>query len=279
MADCLMNRALWTKALTDAWRQLLVSLLLLTLFSWIFVWLMSLFPVGGVGIILKWLPGFVQSMVGVPLAMLASPVGQVSILYVHVVTLLVCVGWALGRGSDSVSGEIDRGTMDLILSLPVWRVTVLLAPAVVTTMGSMLLAASVQLGTILGLACVHFEQPVSASAFLPGAVNLFCMIFCFTAITTLVSSWGRDRWATIAIAGGFFIFSLIVKLIARMWPAGKWLFGLSFLSPFEPQELILMPAHGGRVAMHYDLTLLGLGLACYVAAAVIFSRRDIPGPR
>ena len=210
----IMNRALWTKALKDAWRQLLASVLLLTLFSWLFVWLMSRFPVGGFGIILKWLPGFVQSLVGVPLDMLATPVGQLSILYVHVVTLLVCVGWALGRGSDSISGEIGRGTMDLVLSLPVWRVTVLEAPAIVTTVGAMLLAGSVELGTMLGLACVHFEKTIPASAFLPGAVNLFSMTFCFTAITTFVSSWSRDRWSAIGIAGGFFIFSLIMKLIA-----------------------------------------------------------------
>jgi ABC-2 type transport system permease protein len=274
-----MNRALWTKALTDTWRQLLASALFLTLFSWLFVWLMSRFPVGGFGIILKLLPDFVEPLFGVPLDMVASPIGRLSILYVHVVTLLVCVGWALGRGSDTVSGEIARGTMDLILSLPVRRVTVLVVPAVVTAAGSMLLAASVELGMILGLACVHFEQPVSVSVFLPGTVNLFCMTFCFTAITTLVSSWSRDRWWTIGIAGGFFIVSLIVNLIARMWSDGKWLFYFSFLSPFEPQELILLHDKGGHTALQYDLTLLGLGLACYAAAAVIFSRRDIPGPR
>ncbi len=274
-----MNRALWIKALTDTWRHLLASVAILTLFAWLFVWLMSQFRVGGFGLILNLLPGFVQTMVGVPLEKLATPIGQLSIVYVHVVTLLVCVGWALGRGSDSVSGEIGRGTMDLVLSLPVWRVTVLAAPAVVTALGSVLLAASVHLGTMLGLACVHFEHPPAPAAFLPGSINLFCMTFCFTAITTLVSSWGRDRWATIGIAGGFFIFSLILKLVARMWPLGKWLFDLSFLTPFEPQELILMPNFGGRTAVQYDLTLLGLGLACYVAAAVIFGRRDIPGPR
>src|SRR5208337_3512767 len=154
-----MNRALWIKALTDAWRQLLVSVTILTLFAWLFVWLMSLFPVGGIGMILNLLPGFVEAMIGVPLKLLASPVGQLSVLYVDVVTLLVCVGWALGRGSDSVSGEIARGTMDLILSLPVWRVTVLVVPAIVTTVGSMLLATSVQLGTMLGLASVRFDDP------------------------------------------------------------------------------------------------------------------------
>ena len=274
-----MNRALWMKSVAEAWRQLLASTILLALFSWLFVWLMSRFPVGGVGMILKWLPDFVQPMIGVPLELLATPVGQLSILYVHVVTLLVCAGWALGRGSDSISGEIGRGTMDLILSLPVWRVTVLAVPAVVTTLGSLFLVAAVQAGTVLGLACVRFGQPVATAAFLPGAVNLFCMVFCFTAITTLVSSGSRDRWWTIGIAGGFFILSLIVKLVARMWPAGNWLAGLSFLTPFEPQALILLHDHGGHVALQYNLTLVGIAVACYVAAAAIFNCRDIPGPR
>lgn len=112
-----MNRALWTKAISDAWRQFIVSFVLLTLFAWLFVWLMSRFPPGGMGIILKLLPGFVQPLLGVPLEMLATPLGQLSILYIDVVTLLVCVGWC--GGSDSITGEISRGTMDLILTLPI----------------------------------------------------------------------------------------------------------------------------------------------------------------
>jgi ABC-2 type transport system permease protein len=274
-----MNRALWIKALSDAWRQFVVSALLLTLFSWLFVWLMSRFPVGGFGMILSFLPGFVEELVGVPLNLVATPVGQLSVLYIDLVTLLVCAAWALGRGSDVISGEIARGTMDLILSLPVWRVTVLAVPAAVTTLGVALLAASVHLGIVLGLATVHFEHPPAAIEFFPGTVNLFCMTFCFTAITTVASSWGHDRWSTIALSGGFFVFSLIVKMVARLWPKGKWLFKLSFLSCFEPQHLILMPDTAGRNALRDDLTLLGLGLACYVVAAVIFNRRDIPGPR
>lgn len=118
---------------------------------------MSQFKVGGIGMILNLLPGFVEPLFGVPLKLLAGPTGQLSVIYIDVVTMLVCVGWALGRGSDAVSGEIARGTMDLILSLPVWRLTVLLAPAVVTALGSMLLAASVHLGLKIGLECVHLD--------------------------------------------------------------------------------------------------------------------------
>ncbi len=240
---------------------------------------MSRFPVGGVGMILKWLPGFVQSMVGVPLDMLATPRGQLSILYVHVVTLLICVGWALGRGSDSITGEISRGTMDLILTLPIWRVSVVVIPAIVTAIGSALLAAAVMLGTWLGLACVRFDSPVAVMDFLPGAVNLACMTFCITGITTLISAGIRDRWMAFALAGGLYIAELVVKLVARMWPAGRWLFYLTFLTPFEPQELILASDPASHVALRCNLTLIALGLASYAVAVVVFNRRDIPGPR
>ena len=274
-----MNFAIWKKAVADAWRQLAASAILLTLFTWIFVWLMSRFHAGAWSSMLNLLPDFVQPMIGVPLARLATPLGQLSVLYVHVVTVLVCVGWALGRGSDSISGEIGRGTMDLILALPVWRVTVMAVPAVVATLGAALLVASVWLATAVALASIRFEQPVPPGDLLPGAVNLFCMIFCFTGITTLFSSCGRDRLRTIGWAGGFYVASLIVKMVARVWGPGRWLYGLSFLSAFEPQELILIREAAGRPALRYNLTLAAIGLACFALAAIIFSRRDIPAPR
>ena len=273
-----MNRALWIKAVADAWRHLAVSIAFMTLFSWLFVWLMSRFPVGGIGVIIKWLPGFVQSMVGIPLDKVATPVGQVSLIYVHVVTYLICVGWALGRGSDPITGEISRGTMDLILTLPVRRASVVIVPAIVAAIGSVLLSASTLLGTRIGLALVHFDSPVTTAIFVPGAVNLACMTFCLTAITTLISACVRDRWMAFAIGGGFYVVELVVLLVARMWPA-DWLFKLTFLSAYEPQRLILGVAPGGHPALRYNSILISIGLACYVLTLLIFNRRDIPGPR
>ena len=104
--------------------------------------------------------------------------------------------------------------MDLIATLPVRRVSVVLIPAIVTAAGSALLAAAVMLGTRLGLACVHLEEPVAVLHFLPGAVNLACMTICFTGITTLISAGLRDRWTAFALAGGFYVVELVVKLIA-----------------------------------------------------------------
>jgi ABC-2 type transport system permease protein len=274
-----MNLALWKKAVSDAWLTLVVSSALLILFCWLFVWLMSFFDAGKWGNLLNLLPDFMQPMMGASLVKMASPAGQLSVVFGHPVTILICVGWAVGRGSDSISGEIGRGTMDLLLSLPVWRFSVMAVPGVVATVGAAVLAASVWLGMALGLLCVRFPNPPTLGQFLPGVVNLFAMTFCFTGITTVVSSCSRDRWRTISLAGGFFIVSLILKVVARMWPKGAWLNYFSFLSLFQPQELILAPPSEAWPGLRYDTKLLLIGLLAYGIAAVLFWRRDIPAPR
>ena len=114
---------------------------------------------------------------------------------------------------------------------------------------------------------------------LPGAVNLCAMTFCITGITTLISSLGSDRWRTILFTIGFFIISLIIEMVGRLWPAGAWLKYFSILAAFQPQQLILLPDETTLTALKYNATLLGAGLLCYVAAAIALSRRDIPAAR
>ena len=197
-----MNRALWRKAFSDLWVQLLISSLILTGFSWLFLWLLSLFKADFAATLLKAMPDFMQRMLGLPIGELATPAGVISIIFMHIVILLVCGGWAVGRGSDPICGEIGRGTMDLLVTLPVWRPTLIVIPAVAATLGAALLAASIMLGIALGLNTVIIRKEVSLVQFIPGAVNLFSMIFCLTGITALLSSIIHDRWRTIIMGGG-----------------------------------------------------------------------------
>ena len=283
-----MNRALWKKAVADAWLHLAISCALLFLFSWVFVWLMSRLPVNMLPALFRWLPDFMKSLIPVPVELLMSPVGQISVIYVHVVTQIVCVAWALGRGSDSISGEIGRGTMDLLAALPIRRASLLLPPAVIAATGAALLAASILAGTAVALKLVDFKQPVSVAAFAPGAINLVCLTFLLTGLTAAVSACTRDRWRTMAIAGGLFVLAVIVELVRRVWrepdwPAqwqpAVWMKYLTFMSAYQPQELILIEKARVELTWVYNGTLLGLGLAAYAIAAIVFTYRDIPNPR
>jgi ABC-type transport system involved in multi-copper enzyme maturation permease subunit len=274
-----MNLALWKKALADAWRQLLVSGILLALFGWVFVWLQSLIKFGAWVNILNILPDFVEKIAGVPLADLASPQGRIGILYFHLVTLLLCIGWAVGRGTDTVGGGISRGTLELVVTLPVRRASILLIPAAIATLGAAILALSLWLGNWLGLVTVDFAAEVSILQFLPGAVNLFFMTFALTGVTTMLSSLDNNRWRTMWLAVAFFIVSGMLDMVAALWEPGSWLAYCSFLSAFDPQRLIILGPDGWTVSLRYNAVLLAVGLAGYLAAAVVFSRRDIPVPK
>jgi ABC-2 type transport system permease protein len=273
-----MNPALWRKAISDAWVHLLVSSLILIAFAWIFLWLMSQIDLSLVAAMLKALPPLFQKLIGFPVAELVSATGRTSILFVHVVTLLVCVGWAVGRGSDTISGEVGRGTMDLLAALPVYRPSLLFPPAVVAALGSAFLAASVWLGIALGLATIKIAD-VTLVKFLPAVANLFSMIFCLTGVTTFISSWSRDRWRTVFFAIGFFLVSFILEIVGRVWEHGRWIEYFTFLSQFHPQEFTLLPEKAGWPLIRANLILLGLGLTGYFAAALVFWRRDVPMSR
>jgi len=271
-----MNPALWKKAVAAAWLQLLVSSLLLIAFGWVFVWLMGLFKMGMWASVLKMLPPFAQRMMGIPLDKLATAEGQISVLYVHLVTTLVSMGWAIGRGSDPISGEISRGTMDLTLTLPVRRASVLLVPSIVAPLGSAVLAASVWLGSGIGIVLARRGEGLSLWPFLPGAVNLFALMFALAGLTALVSAFNRDRWRTISIMVGFVVVSFVVEMVGRLWEPGAWLKYGSFFSAYDPQAMILMAPGDGPSALVCNGTLAVIGAAGYLGAVVVFSRRDIP---
>src|SRR6478736_5727977 len=50
-----------------------------------------------------------------------------SIAYVHPLTQTILCIWAVGRAAGAIAGEIDRGTMELLLAQPISRSQLILA--------------------------------------------------------------------------------------------------------------------------------------------------------
>src|SRR4051812_46930019 len=97
-------------------------------------------------------PGkIVQSLVGgESMSLLDSATNLMSVGYVHpLVQAILCV-WAIGRAAGAISGEIDRGTMELLLAQPVARWRVVLAHFCVDLVTFPVLCLSLWGGTWLG---------------------------------------------------------------------------------------------------------------------------------
>jgi ABC-2 type transport system permease protein len=273
-----VNWALWQKAIREA-RALFLGLAALEFgFQWLFIWLSSLVKLPAIAAFLSALPKEFESMAGIPFSEVATPTGRLAMAYVDPVVIFGATCWAVARGSDCISGELGRGTMEMLLSQPVRRIEILLSQAVVTTMAAALLALATWLGTCVGVWSVGLAAEVNAWQFLHGAVNLFALMFFLAGLTTLVSSADSYRGRTIGIVGGFYMVELVIKVLSRLRPQSEWIGWLSFLTAFEPQRLIVRPDEAWRLGLGYNGTLLAFGLAAYVAAAIVFCRRDLPAP-
>ena len=284
-----MNLALWWKSFREGFWLLISSAVLLYFFSWMSVWLVS--EVESYTL-LRLLRAFrnplLEQILPVPLDVLVTSAGRMAATFDHPLVLVpVCV-WAIARGSDSISGEIGRGTMEVMLAQPVRRIEVLLSHAGITLFGSLFLALSVWLGLYTGLAKFELMEEPTGRLFFPATSNLFALGVALSGITTLLSSVDRYRTRTIGIAVGFLLIQVVLALIAvsanEDWAWVKWTTMISAFQPqiltyrFWPEEFLTGPGGSWEMLWHYDGTLIGIGAVCYIAAAIIFCRRDLPAP-
>lgn len=272
------NLALWTKCYRDT-RVLLFFLAALVFgFNWLFVYVTSQIDLSALRIFFQSLPSFFEKLAGVSFDAIATPRGRIAMAYGDPVVVFSVVIWAIGRGSDAVSGEIGRGTMEMILAQPVRRLSVLAVQACVTIGGAALLSMAILAGTAAGLATVPLDESLHWQQFLPGALNIFAMTLFLAGASTMVSAWDNYRWRTIGVMGAFYLSQLVFKLMGQTIAWFKWLLNFTFLTACEPQSLIVNTETSWTLSWQYDGLLIGLGIACYVAAAVIFCNRDLPAP-
>jgi ABC-2 type transport system permease protein len=207
----------------------------------------------------------------VPLAHLLSYPGRIALAFDEPIVVFGISIFAIARGSDVVSGELNRGTLELLLAQPITRRQVLATQSVVTLACLVLLSLSTWGGTWCGiqLATVKESVPppqlklpwlpsiplpvqqaetlelpmrekVDPQVFWPGVVNLFCLGAAVAGFSALVSALDRYRWRTIGIVAAFYIVSLIFKIVGLAFERFHWLRSLSLFTAYEPQRFIAL---------------------------------------
>jgi ABC-2 type transport system permease protein len=277
-----MNRALWAKTIAESRRLFLACAALLLVFNALFVWLTSLIDLGMLKFFLQFgIKLNIQGLLPVPIESMATPTGMIAVAYAHPIVLFTMTVWAIARGSDAVSGEVDRGTMEFLLAQPIRRWSVVAVAGVVTSAGAVLLGGVCWLGTWLGIYLVKSEA--RASSFLLPAANLAALAVFLGGLATLVSSFQRYRWRAIGWMGGIYAVELILKVAAQMLQSsgeetaylGDWLLLTTFFAAYEPERFVQwQPA----LALQFNGLLLAMAAAAYVGAGIVFCRRDLPAP-
>jgi ABC-2 type transport system permease protein len=274
----MLNLAVWRQAWGDQ-RLLLASLAALWgVFPWIYIWLQSQVPTGDFQLLLRLIPEDWQKLSGVPIAEVATTAGRVALAFVDPVVVLGATVWGITRGSDAVAGPLERGTMEMVLAAPVRRTAVYAAQAAATITGALALAAVLLTGIWTAVAFGPWGAELEPLRFVPPVGNVFGLMVCMAGLAALCSAADVHRARAIGIMCGFYVISLLAKLVGRFSERLEWVGWLSVFNAYEPQRLVSGEAEAWWTLARYDVVLLGIGLAAYVVGGVIFARRDLPAP-
>lgn len=286
-----MRRALLAKAFRDGWLLLACLAALLFGFTWLQIWLGSMISLPEFAKFLSSaLPKNFERLSPVPFSEMATSAGRIAIIYAHPLVLFGTLVWAIARGSDCVSGEIGRGTMEMLLAQPISRSSVYVTQAAVAVLGAAILAAAVWCGTAIGLATVELPERVAVGRFIAADLNLFARTVCLAGMAALFSSCDSQRWRTVGLMTGWYVLATICEIVGRVADGWQWLKYASFLTVYTPEAMVARPEEAWSVLAYKDQSLIGLGLGggslllltigllCYVAGAVIFNRRELPAP-
>ena len=180
--------------------------------------------------------------------------------------------------------------MEMLLAQPVRRMSIYSTHAIVTIVGSALLATAVWCGTAAGLYTTSLHLDVSTIRYLPAATNFFSLMVCIGGLSALASSWDNQRWRTVGLMGALYVVSAVLAIAARISDRWHWLQYGSFLSAYNPQTSVAQPDAAWSLLAHRNGHVIGLGLggcqlllvaigvAAYTIGAIIFARREIPAP-
>lgn len=146
-----MNRALWKKNFSEARWLLLACVLYAIGFSVLRVFIVSEFDTTRFRALLDLIPDTFKSYTPVDFEWVISYSGRIA-LTLDEPMLVGCIAlWAIARGSDVVSGELSRGTLEMLLAQPISRRAVFLSQSTMTILGVLAIVVATWLGMLLGI--------------------------------------------------------------------------------------------------------------------------------
>ncbi len=270
----MLNVAIVRKTARDAAGLFVLAVIAILIFETMFVRAMGEFSgeMSQVWLQNRLVRRMVEMLVGYDLASDLTPTTLMTIGLAH--PLLYTFQWSflLTVCTRVIAGEIDRGTADLLFSLPVSRASVYVSTSVVWLAAGVVLAFLPVPGIALGQRLAPLWMPIDLPRLWLPAVNLYALYIAIGGITMLVSAVVVRRGVAVAIPLGIVLASEFVVFLAHMSPVAWQLMRVTLLYHYKP----LVVLRSGAWPVGDMLTLLGIGATCWTAGLLWLRRRDIP---
>ena len=199
----------------------------------------------------------------------ASFDGFLTLEYLSNIWVIVMAVFSIGTGAASLAGEIEKGTMEVLLAQPISRRAVVVSRFLYYSTALLMLIAATLVPIAAG------SPIVSGNISYPGllAVGLLAFLF-FAAIgsyTFMFSAMFNSRGMAVSVAAGVIIFSYALNLLAKFNDTVNRFNFLTLFNYFDPYRFL----HSASIAWGDLAVLAGIIAACLAVAVIWFERRDI----
>ena len=218
------------------------------------------------------LPSFIKTALGGEALQVGNTSALIAIGYQHPLVLLLFMLFAVGVPTGLLTGEVEKGTMELILSRSITKTQVYVCAGALTVAGMFALVLVMFFGTFTATRIYHFEEPVSLHPFFRAAINGGLLASAAGAIALLAAAGFRRRSTAVGITTAYLVVNYFVAVIAEWWPRMRFLKPATLFQYVNGPKIFREPAW--PVGDMCVLAAILIGAA--IAGGVIWHRRDLP---
>lgn len=268
-----MNRGVLLKTFREAWLATMLFGLGLFVFEALLAFVFPTFfdEMAAPLLNLPFFRNIIQALLGAEVGDSLGPRVLGSLAWVHPIALVIVAGHEIVFCTRVPAGEVDRGTMDVLLALPVSRWQMYVSETAVwlgTGMGVLLMGLA---GCLLGGLSVAPENRTDFSLLVVIVANLFCLYLTVGGLAFVVSTLSERRGRAIAVVSALVLSSYFLSVLAQYWGFAEKIAFLSILHYYKPFAIM----QNSTWPVTDMLVLAGSGAVLWTAGGIIFARRDI----
>jgi hypothetical protein len=225
------------------------------------------------GVILqfKFFQNIMKGLLGAEVGEGFGPGMLAAIPWVHPLVLALVWAHAITHCTRLPVGEVDRGTIDILLSLPASRWQLYFCETLTWIGIGLVVVGAGYVGTLAGGVWTEPDARASARDLLRVAANLYCLYLAVGGIAWFISCLSSHRGRAVGAAFGIVLALFLLNFLAQFWDVAGAVKFLGVLDYYRPVEILA----GGAWALRNMAILVSVAVVFWFAGGVWFARRDI----
>ncbi len=213
----------------------------------------------------------ISAFLGTDAGAVIGPAAMCAMAWAHPIVLALVWSLTILICTRVPAGEVDRGTVDVLLSLPVTRTGVYLSETLVWTLAGAIVIGLGLCGNILGAWSIETRLSGTVAQRAWVSANLFALYLAVGGAAWLASALCDRRGRAVAVVLAMLIASFVLNFLAAFNETIRRFSFLSVMDYYRPLFVLQGDTRPGK-----DISvLLTVGIVCWILGALVFTRRDV----